>query len=198
MKSQQAAEREEQQRIKSLVLNYDLRDEEQDGDLTLPKIENTNIHKQDAGYDPKLTTAFARPDKSSNNRSGQRARKLQLSDVDWYDKCPQSQTYPQAFVNKERYPSGRPPALRNPNRKYSMPARKCEGGRSRGGQYHAQLYEKCPLQQKPIPPIFRSRSDVSIEYQDQFPALLMSSNSMKVDNTACKFKECADHTQNGT
>jgi len=64
MKTQQQAEREEQQRIKSLVLNYDLRDgEELDG------LEN----KQTA----------IRPDKSSNNRSGQRARKLQLSDVDW-------------------------------------------------------------------------------------------------------------------
>lgn len=66
MKTQQAAEREEQQRIKSLVLNYDLRDgEDQDG---LDKAAGMN---------------YSRPDKSSNNRSGQRARKLQLSDVDW-------------------------------------------------------------------------------------------------------------------
>jgi regulator of nonsense transcripts 2 len=36
MKTQQQAEREEQQRIKNLVLNYDLRDgEDQDGDSTL-------------------------------------------------------------------------------------------------------------------------------------------------------------------
>jgi len=33
---------------------------------------------------------YTRPDKSGNNRSGQRARKLQLSDVDWYDSEPHS------------------------------------------------------------------------------------------------------------
>ncbi|ATZ51503.1 Bcnmd2 [Botrytis cinerea B05.10] len=66
MKSQQAAEREEQQRIKNLVLNYDLNDgEEQDG------------------FDKNATTTFSRSDKSGSNRSGQRSRKLQLSDVDW-------------------------------------------------------------------------------------------------------------------
>ncbi|KHJ34062.1 putative mif4g domain-containing protein [Erysiphe necator] len=68
MKSQQQAEREEQQRIKNLVLNYDLCDgDDQEG------IEKIN------------TKDYTRLDKSSNNRSGQRARKLQLSDVDWYD-----------------------------------------------------------------------------------------------------------------
>lgn len=87
MKTQQQAEREEQQRIKSLVLNYDLRDgEDQDGDFTLPPIPpNYNIHKYPTGIE-KLTSSHARPDKSGNNRSGQRARKLQLSDVDWYDR----------------------------------------------------------------------------------------------------------------
>jgi regulator of nonsense transcripts 2 len=85
MKTQQAAEREEQQRIKSLVLNYDLRDgEEQDGDThNSPLFPNPNIHNSTAGLE-KAAAANARPDKSSNNRSGQRARKLQLSDVDWY------------------------------------------------------------------------------------------------------------------
>lgn len=66
MKTQQAAEREEQQRIKNLVLNYDLREgDDLDG---LEKAGGAN---------------YTRPDKSSNTRSGQRARKLQLSDVDW-------------------------------------------------------------------------------------------------------------------
>ncbi|KAA8573896.1 hypothetical protein EYC84_005443 [Monilinia fructicola] len=66
MKSQQAAEREEQQRIKNLVLNYDLNDgEEQDG------------------FDKNASTTFSRSDRSGSNRSGQRSRKLQLSDVDW-------------------------------------------------------------------------------------------------------------------
>ena len=88
MKTQQAAEREEQQRIKNLVLNYDLRDgEDQDGDSLLPSLlPNPNIHRQDAGIDKAAATNHTRPDKSGNNRSGQRARKLQLSDVDWYAK----------------------------------------------------------------------------------------------------------------
>jgi regulator of nonsense transcripts 2 len=91
MKSQQQAEREEQQRIKSLVLNYDLHDgEDQDGDSALQPIQaNMNIHKQETGIE-KLGASHARPDKSGNNRSGHRARKLQLSDVDWYDRKSQN------------------------------------------------------------------------------------------------------------
>ncbi|KAK6609828.1 MIF4G domain-containing protein [Botrytis cinerea] len=86
MKSQQAAEREEQQRIKNLVLNYDLNDgEEQDGDSALqPLLPNPNIHTFTSGFDKNATTTFSRSDKSGSNRSGQRSRKLQLSDVDWY------------------------------------------------------------------------------------------------------------------
>lgn len=99
MKTQQAAEREEQQRIKSLVLNYDLRDgEDQDGeDILAPIPLNTNIHKINAGLEKTAAANYIRPDKSSNNRSGQRARKLQLSDVDWYDpkrKVPQVENTP--------------------------------------------------------------------------------------------------------
>jgi regulator of nonsense transcripts 2 len=87
MRSQQAAEREEQQRIKNLVLNYDLRDgEEQDGDLSLAPIHpNPNIHTLNTGLEKAAANTYSRLDKSGNNRSGQRARKLQLSDVDWYD-----------------------------------------------------------------------------------------------------------------
>jgi regulator of nonsense transcripts 2 len=87
MKTQQAAEREEQQRIKNLVLNYDLRDgEDQDGDSALaPLLPNPNIHEHNAGLEKAAGMNYTRPDKSVNNRSGQRARKLQLSDVDWYD-----------------------------------------------------------------------------------------------------------------
>jgi len=67
MKSKQQAEREEQQRIKSLVLNYDLRDEN----------DNDGLEKQHNPYiQPRI-------DKAGNNRSNQRARKLQLSDVEW-------------------------------------------------------------------------------------------------------------------
>ncbi|EMR61807.1 putative nonsense-mediated mrna decay factor protein [Eutypa lata UCREL1] len=61
MKTQQQAEREEQQRIKNLVLNYDLRHEK-------------------PPYHPN------RLEKSGKERSGQRVRRLQLSDVDWYGK----------------------------------------------------------------------------------------------------------------
>jgi regulator of nonsense transcripts 2 len=84
MKTQQAAEREEQQRIKSLVLNYDLRDgeEQQDGDSALPIRLDPNIHIKPAGIEKAAT--HSRSDKPA--RAGQRARKLQLSDVtDWYD-----------------------------------------------------------------------------------------------------------------
>lgn len=85
MKTQQAAEREEQQRIKNLVLNYDLRDgEEQEGISPWVPMPNPNIHKKDVGLEKAAALNPVRLDKSGNNRSGQRARKLQLSDVDWY------------------------------------------------------------------------------------------------------------------
>lgn len=67
MRSKQQAEREEQQRIKNLVLNYDLRDEN----------EPDGLDKQHNPY------TQPRVDKAGSNRSNQRARKLQLSDVDW-------------------------------------------------------------------------------------------------------------------
>lgn len=72
MKTQQQAEKEEQQRIKNLVLNYDLREnEEQDG------------------YDrPTAQFHHNRMDRDKN-RGSQRSRKLQLSDVDWYDSSTQ-------------------------------------------------------------------------------------------------------------
>lgn len=66
MKTQQQAEREEQQRIKNLVLNYDLRES-----------EDPDGHEKPPSYHPN------RPDKSIKERSGQRVRRLQLSDVDW-------------------------------------------------------------------------------------------------------------------
>ncbi|EMC96436.1 hypothetical protein BAUCODRAFT_69588 [Baudoinia panamericana UAMH 10762] len=67
MRTQQEAERAEQQRIKNLVLNLDLNDDQHDG-----AIEN-----------PHTTPRF---DKSGNTRSKQRARKLNLGDLDWYSK----------------------------------------------------------------------------------------------------------------
>jgi len=63
MKSQQAAEREEQQRIKNLVLNYDLREDDQ--------------HDGPDHYNPSLSRA------EKGGRHAARARRLNLSDVDW-------------------------------------------------------------------------------------------------------------------
>lgn len=69
MRNKQQADKEEQQRIKSLVLNYnEARDEVDD---------STGLDKTPNPY------AQPRVDKAGNNRSNQRARKLQLSDVNW-------------------------------------------------------------------------------------------------------------------
>ncbi|KAI9372916.1 armadillo-type protein [Aspergillus egyptiacus] len=65
MRSQQQADREEQQRIKNLVLNYELSNETESSEDTVEK------------------RAPARLDKSAANRSAFRSRKLQLSDVNW-------------------------------------------------------------------------------------------------------------------
>ncbi|KAI6090074.1 ARM repeat-containing protein [Hypoxylon rubiginosum] len=91
MKTQQQAEREEQQRIKNLVLNYDLREsEDPDGDsCAAPLTENTNIYKSESsGHEKPPSYHPNRPDKSIKERSGQRVRRLQLSDVDWYGRTP--------------------------------------------------------------------------------------------------------------
>jgi regulator of nonsense transcripts 2 len=86
MRTQQQADKEEQQRIKNLVLNYDLREnDEQDGDhAPCPLVPNTNIHKvRVPGPEKPTSYHYNRMDKSGKDRGG-RARKLQLSDVDWY------------------------------------------------------------------------------------------------------------------
>ncbi|KAL1964419.1 hypothetical protein VTN77DRAFT_6977 [Rasamsonia byssochlamydoides] len=67
MKTQQQADREEQQRIKNLVLNYDL----------------SNDNEPTDGFEKRSSQRESRIDKSSSNRTGFRARRLQLSDVDW-------------------------------------------------------------------------------------------------------------------
>lgn len=151
MRTQQEAERAEQQRIKNLVLNYDLRDEnESDGDNDPPltpnlnkqqristqqqrggcqrnksqngstspapprpnntgssnvqqnnKNGNVNFYDNTAGGLEKQHNPYNVPriDKASNNRSTQRARKLQLSDVDWYENT-NSQQYKDAAANQ--------------------------------------------------------------------------------------------------
>ena len=117
MKNQQQAEREEQQRIKNLVLNYDLGDDNDlnDGDPNslpahqLPLLErNSNTkgiqapEKRGPPHRDHKST-----DKASATRSGFRARKLQLSDVDWYEinsqnrqPQPQSQSQPKSRNRK--------------------------------------------------------------------------------------------------
>lgn len=88
MRNKQQADKEEQQRIKSLVLNYnEARDDADDtGELpfsfTLRPNSNRTPTEFRKGLD-KTPNPYAQPrvDKGGNNRSNQRARKLQLSDV---------------------------------------------------------------------------------------------------------------------
>ncbi|KAI0203984.1 MIF4G domain-containing protein [Astrocystis sublimbata] len=85
MKNQQQAAREEQQRIKNLVLNYDLRENEDlDGDTLLSPLKpNPNIHtSNNSGHDKPLSYHTNRGEKLNRDRGGQRVRRLQLSDVD--------------------------------------------------------------------------------------------------------------------
>ncbi|KAI0135979.1 ARM repeat-containing protein [Hypoxylon sp. NC0597] len=93
MKTQQQAEREEQQRIKNLVLNYDLRESEDlDGDSQITLLQpNVNVHNCNHSGHEKSSYHPNRSDKSSKERGGQRVRRLQLSDVDWYDKSQKDQ-----------------------------------------------------------------------------------------------------------
>ncbi|KAM0511277.1 hypothetical protein ACHAPE_010021 [Trichoderma viride] len=65
MKTQQQAEREEQQRIKNLVLNYDLQ------------------QSDDPEGNERPTMFYHNRVEKPNKDRGQRVRKLQLSDVDW-------------------------------------------------------------------------------------------------------------------
>lgn len=91
LKNQQQAEREEQQKIKNLVLNLDLgENEDQDGELSQQILTpNPNIHNiSSTGNEKPNTYHHNRFDKPSKDR-GQRVRKLQLSDVDWYDRDPE-------------------------------------------------------------------------------------------------------------
>jgi regulator of nonsense transcripts 2 len=84
MRSQQQADREEQQRIKSLVLNYEAANEPEptesksNGVLECPVLaKSINIAFE------KRIPASQRLEKPGANRSAFRSRKLQLSDVNW-------------------------------------------------------------------------------------------------------------------
>jgi len=93
MKTQQAAEREEQQRIKNLVLNYDLREDEPNdgipngspcGPFEQPPLEpNPNTKGLQTGPEH-YNASLNRSERSG--RHAFRARRLNLSDVDWYGK----------------------------------------------------------------------------------------------------------------
>ena len=129
MKNQKEAERAEQQRIKNLVLNYDLQDSSTDtgtenvisdyfshpnpnrrnqrrAGFPLVNLDKNTLahnsmseglsgekhgsshHQHNASMHQSSgsSSSNARPaDRSGTNRSGHRIRKLQLSDVDWYD-----------------------------------------------------------------------------------------------------------------
>lgn len=85
MKNQQQAQKEEQQRIKNLVLNYDLQqNDEQDGNTYSTPIRTSCIDHPYPGQETR-----DRPSTFHHNRierpkdRGQRSRKLQLSDMDW-------------------------------------------------------------------------------------------------------------------
>jgi regulator of nonsense transcripts 2 len=82
MRSQQQADREEQQRIKNLVLNYEMSNETDstEGTLTLPYAESRTKLINSETVEKRSP---ARLDKSGANRSAFRSRKLQLSDVNW-------------------------------------------------------------------------------------------------------------------
>ena len=96
MKSQQAAEREEQQRIKSLVLNYDMHDEnDHDGEpcphgLDLRQSETPwmmdNPNTKGLPLGSERHSASHTRSEGGSRRNQQRARKLQLNDLDWYGK----------------------------------------------------------------------------------------------------------------
>ncbi|KAH9888182.1 ARM repeat-containing protein [Xylariomycetidae sp. FL2044] len=88
MRNQQQVAKEEQQRIKTLVLNnYEVREsEEADGEaLQAPVVQNTNIHnRSNTGHEKSPSFHMNRSERSGKERGGQRVRRLQLSDVDWY------------------------------------------------------------------------------------------------------------------
>lgn len=111
MKNQQEAEKEEHQRIKNLVLNYDLREsEDHDGKTLLATLmPNSNIDICSlTGHEKPNSHHHNRLDnRSGKERAGQRVRKLQLSDVDWYGTPPKNQ-FPDWLVSvKARHPQVR-------------------------------------------------------------------------------------------
>ena len=84
MRNQQQAEREEQQRIKNLVLNYEIRENEDQegwGFFEFP-VQIVGANSFLVGYEKPANFHYNK--KQGKDRGGQRVRKLQLSDVEWY------------------------------------------------------------------------------------------------------------------
>ncbi|KAK4207334.1 regulator of nonsense transcripts 2 [Rhypophila decipiens] len=108
MKNQQEAKKEEHQRIKNLVLNYDLREnEDHDGEANHSSLKlNPNIHiLSSAGHEKSTSHHHNRLDnRSAKERAGQRVRKLQLSDVDWYGNSPKTSSPDELVSVKPRHP----------------------------------------------------------------------------------------------
>lgn len=86
MRSQQQADREEQQRIKSLVLNYEMTNEVDANSegmfLFMWRLREANF-SLDSAAEKRSPHRDTRVDKSGSNRMAFRSRKLQLSDVNW-------------------------------------------------------------------------------------------------------------------
>lgn len=114
MKSQQAAEREEQQRIKNLVLNYELNDDDQhDGTnspLLQPIVQRSIASKKFAksvtqtGFDH-FSNTFSRAER---NGRAPRARRLNLSDVDWYGRQASDSVAPKSHKENQLIPAPTP------------------------------------------------------------------------------------------
>lgn len=84
MRSQQQANREEQQRIKNLVLNYEMANENDHGDGNDERpLNHLYPVNRTPGLEKKSPHRDSRMDKSGSNRPAFRSRKLQLSDVNW-------------------------------------------------------------------------------------------------------------------
>lgn len=94
MKSQQAAEREEQQRIKNLVLKYDMHDDnDQNGTKDDPWLLSSRGLFNEPLLDGNPNTKGLKLGPESyhggsnrTRRNRPQVRKLNLNDVDWYDK----------------------------------------------------------------------------------------------------------------
>lgn len=117
MRSKQQAEREEQQRIKSLVLNYnEARDDVDDtGESSFPYALSPNPNRKQRTdtqqVSDKTPNPYAQPriDKAGSNRSNQRSRKLQLSDVNWYG--PPSSLQQRCIAKPSTSAASKPPVV---------------------------------------------------------------------------------------